>query len=973
MINRMDQKRISAVLAGAILTLTFSAARAQTYTWADNALGQPYEVCPTGQGPETNYYPSNNIWTQSVQTNGNCNNTGTVVSAPSNWDPAPPVEVYPGGPGALGVDVILGPPANTFLNAGTHLNLNSMTIQSNGSLSIGGNWSIVLNSLEFQGDGEITSGSGGFLLQPGGTIIKSGGAGSFSILNPTFDGTNNTIEVDSGTLIFPTGFGAAQVNGGTFVVSNNATLLLTADSGGDPFLNGNITGVGGGTVLINNGAPSSSGCDLYFPGGMLQWTGGTLKSGPWTNSGIVNISGDGPQFYGGSIFYNNNLVNLSNDSSLSFYSTGGAAPGFFNEVDATFNIQGDSSLTSGSGTFYNYGLLIKSAGPGLSQISPIFNNDGGTVEADTGTLELNLTGGGYISNATFIVGSGATIDLITNNYNMEIEGALTGTGGGTVLMSAGTLSSSYTTTFNFPGAMFQWAGGKLGDSYANNVSNINTMTVSGPVGIVGSFGNDGTMIQSGNGGINSGNIFYNYTNAVYDMQNDGGLSIGNIYNYGLLEKTGGTNTSVIYDNFFNYGPAGAVSVSAATMAFTGVNNFFTNTWFAISSNATLVFAPGNANYPVEMEGAASASGGGTMVLSNGILTSDYPATLNFPGSMFQWLGGKIGSGSNPSTLTNIGVINVAAPVAISGALANSGAMIQSGAGSIGAGSDFYNGSGGVYNIQNDSGLSIGNIYNHGLFEKTSGTNTSTILGNFNDWGSIQAPSGTLLFSNGTFTLNAGTFNLSSSLLCQSSIQENGGTITGVGAMGNPGDVSMTVSGGVLAPGNPFGTLSFLGHYGFSMSSPASFSVVLGGSNQFGQLQVPNASATVAGTLNVTLANGYAPAIGTQFQIVSTGSRGGTFSTLNVPQGISVTYSNIGVFLTVTGTVPVDIGNPQIVNTNITFGFGTLSNQDYTIQQNTDLSTTNWTFVTNFTGTGSFFQFAAPVTNIPALFYRVLEQ
>ena len=91
-----------------------------------------------------------------------------------------------------------------------------------------------------------------------------------------------------------------------------------------------------------------------------------------------------------------------------------------------------------------------------------------------------------------------------------------------------------------------------------------------------------------------------------------------------------------------------MDIGAATLALTGVNNFFTNTSFSVASGATLVFAPNNANYSSEMEGATSGSGGGTIVLSNGVIFSDYPATLNFPGSMFQWMAGKMGSASNPS-------------------------------------------------------------------------------------------------------------------------------------------------------------------------------------------------------------------------------------------------------------------------------------------------------------------------------------
>jgi hypothetical protein len=1153
--NRTPQNRLFATVAACILMLPVSATLADTYTWADNAQGQPYEVCPTGLGPETNYYPNNNLWTQSVETNANCNNTATIISQPSNWDPAPSIGIYPGGPGLTGVDVVIGAPASTKLNA--VVTLNSLTVETSGVLGIGSSSSVTANYYDFQGDGSLldvgtSGGTPSMNVAAGGSMVKSGGVGTYSLGVPLY-GTNNTIEVDYGTLALPTGFGTVKLDGGTLAVSNNATLLLTVDSGASPFLSGNFTGVGGGTVLFNTGAlESSGGCSLDLPGNMFQWQGGSLKGGPFTNYGVINITNVGPQFYGGATLYNYNLVYLAPNSGLDIYSGGGAGPGIYNETGAIFNIQGDDSLTSGDGAIYNSGLFIKSAGTGLSVITPIFNDQNGTIEVDSGTMDINVKNAGSYSNTTFVVSNGATISFITNNFNMEIDGTLAGSGGGTIFMNDGTVSSVYPTTFSFPGSMFQWAGGKLGDTYSNTEVNLGTINVSGPVGIAGHFANSGTMIQTGAGGVVSGNFLYNYTNALYDIQDDGGISVANLYNYGLVRKCAGTNTSAITGTFYNYGPnaslevdsgtleltgigenyltnttlvvgdagtlnlsavpsvnpateiegffggtgggtvlmtngtlscnlgttmnfpgamfqwaggrigdtatsgplltnigtinvsgpvsvngylvngggvfqsgagvlgsgyqfinnpgatyviqddngisvnnfynygllqkasgtgmsvisgnffnhgmSGAVEVDSGTMAFIGAP-FFTNTSFVVSNAATLGLSV--TNNSTEIEGAANGSGGGTVLLSSGAVFSSYPATLNFPGAMFQWEGGKLGSTSG-SLMTNLGVINVGGPVGIYGTLANSGTIIQSGAGSIGGNSDLDNNAAGIFQVQNDNGISLNTVNNNGLFEKTSGSGTSVIGGAFNNSGPIQALSGALLFTNGTFTQNAGTLQVSSSVSLQAGVQENGGTITGVGVMGNPGPVAMAVSGGVVAPGNPFGALSWTGHYGYSMTSAGAFSFVLGGSNQFGQFQVPNSSATVAGTLNVALTNGYAPVIGTQFQIISSSGRGGTFSTLNVPYGMSVTYSNTGVFLVVTSTLPVDISQPQIVGTNLTFGFGTISNQSYTVQQNTDLTTTNWTFYTNFIGNGSFFQLITPVTNIPELFFRVRQ-
>jgi hypothetical protein len=179
------------------------------------------------------------------------------------------------------------------------------------------------------------------------------------------------------------------------------------------------------------------------------------------------------------------------------------------------------------------------------------------------------------------------------------------------------------------------------------------------------------------------------------------------------------------------------------------------------------------------------------------------------------------------------------------------------------------------------------------------------------------------------------------------------------------------AGGVLAPGNPFGTLTVPGGSGIYLAPDATFSVVLGGASQFSQLAVSN-YITINGTLNVTLTNGYVPAIGTQFQIISCPGTYGSFSALNVPQGISVNYSNSGVYLQVTGSTPVQLQSPKISGGNFVFSFGTTNGLGYTVQQNSNLAMANWTYFTNIIGNGSLYQIVTPVTSIPQLFFRVSQ-
>src|ERR1039457_2925203 len=176
-----------AALAGVSL-LTLSAAHAQTYVWADNAQGQPYLIC----GSTTNYYPNNNRWSQSVQTNSGCGGVGIVISQPSNWNPAPAIHLWPGGPGLQGVDVILGSPANTLLDQ--QVIVNNLTIQTNGALSVLGSTDISANNYFFQGDGTLlnvgtTGGNPAIFISSGGSMVKSGGRGIYSVGIELF-GTN---------------------------------------------------------------------------------------------------------------------------------------------------------------------------------------------------------------------------------------------------------------------------------------------------------------------------------------------------------------------------------------------------------------------------------------------------------------------------------------------------------------------------------------------------------------------------------------------------------------------------------------------------------------------------------------------------------------------------------------------------------------------------------------------------------------
>ncbi len=163
-----------------------------------------------------------------------------------------------------------------------------------------------------------------------------------------------------------------------------------------------------------------------------------------------------------------------------------------------------------------------------------------------------------------------------------------------------------------------------------------------------------------------------------------------------------------------------------------------------------------------------------------------------------------------------------------------------------------------------------------------------------------------------------------------------------------------------------GTLS-IGDYA---QGGGALTVVLGGrgSGQTGRLSANGVSLN--GPLNVRLANGFAPAPGEQFQILSSSGLGGAFTSLNVPAGISVSYSNNGVFLVVTGAVPSQIVSPFVSGKSLAFSFGTVSNQSYTVQRNDGFNPADWVFYTNLTGNGSLMRSVrAGHQRYPTLFPR----
>jgi hypothetical protein len=686
---------------------------------------------------------------------------------------------------------------------------------------------------------------------------------------------------------------------------------------------------------------------LLSPAGWAQTTNicdGCTISSTYTNpaSDVYSLIGtDASTLTGGNTtFFNLGTVQQTGSGSFLMGTFGGNVY-FNNEPGGVYQFTTDNAISNddpgnSNPVFSNQGLIWKSGGTNDSAIGISFNNQGGGLQVDSGTLTLN--GGGTSSNSVFNVAFGATLDL-TGGSSPIWAGEITGGGSGTVALAEGTITASPSLTLDFTNQLFQWDGG----TFQGVITNLGLLTVSSTnvsvlTGANTTFINEGTVQQTGSGGTLMGtpgaNLYFNnQAGATYQLDGDNSIAWGNNFygqgpastpfsNFGLVWKSAGTNTSAIATAFDNQ--SGTVRVDSGTLVLNG-GGTSSNGLFNIAAGATLDLTGGSS--PI-WAGEITGSGAGQVVLASGTLTASPFLMLAAPPGLFQWAGGILqGLITNTGTVTVSGT-NVSTLGGANTTFVNEGTIIQAGAGgtlvgAFGANVYFDNEAGAVYQFASDSSIAWGNnaygqgpppFSNFGLVWKSGGTNTSDIWTQFvnNQGGAIEVDSGVLAIQGTGFA-------------------QNGGPLT----------------------------------------------ISLGGSNayQCGQLAVDGPVA-LSGPLNVILANGYVPVAGDEFQILSCVSFSGTFTSTNVPAGMTVSYlpNNLGlteyVDLVVTGTVPAQIQSPRLYDGNFTFNFGTANGQSYTVQQNTNLAMAGWTFYTNITGNGSIYQFATPVTNIPRRFFRV---
>ena len=722
-----------------------------------------------------------------------------------------------------------------YATGGDTLLLNNGTVFNNQAGSI----------FDVQGDFAVRTTAAAGTFNNAGTVSKSAGGstGGFDIAdNFTFNNSAGTLTSSSGTLAiavsgahsgaFTVGGGAVHLVGGTHTFGNNSSIA------------GTLT-LSAGTLDIPNGATSTL-------NGTLQWDNTAAIQGPGTlaigGAGVLNISGANARTLSnvtvsnaGTVNYNSNGDDLRLDNGATFNNLGA---GLFDILENRNVV----NTAGAAGTFNNAGTVRKSgggvAGGFNTATSVAFNNTGGTLTSNAGTLGIATSGthtGAFTANGTSAVSIlGGTQ---TFSDGSTIEGTL-GLSGGTLAVPAGTVTLNGTLNWNGVSTI-SGPGTLVNASNTINVTGANQRVLSNVT-----LRNAGTFNYNSNGNdlrLDNGATFNNLAAGVFDIQENRNIvnaagAAGTFNNAGTVRKSGGgliggfnTATSVVFNN-----TGGTLTSNAGTL---GIATSGTHTGaFTANGTATVSILGGTQTF------AGGSSIAGTLALSGGTLSVPTGnVTLN---GTLNWNG--VSTISGPGTVANANTINItgaSARTLSNVTVSNAGTVNYNSNGDdlrLNDGAIFNNLGAGTFDIQENRNVvntsGTGTFNNAGTVLKSGGG----VIGGFNTASSV-------VFNNtgGTLTSNVGTLGIATN-----------GTHTGVFTANGTGAVSILGRTQTFADGSTIeGTLGLSG----------------------GTLAVPAGTVTLNGTLNW---NG-----------VSTISGPGTFAnanTINITGANARTLSNVTV-------------------------------------------------------------------------------
>lgn len=616
-------------------------------------------------------------------------------------------------------------------------------------------------------------------------------------------------------------------------------------------------------VFIDNGKSGASPVTINFNGAQcanltidsddsLTLVDGTIFTlyGPTiSNFGNIFLSsaGFGLDFNVGGAVTLTGAGTLSMSNSSGNAIMGYAQPGPGASLTNQITIQGSGTIGSQSGNSF-----INQATINANQTTPMLFNAGSGTVTNTGTLEATNGGTLQLWNGA-ITNTGGIIHAdpasIVSLYNITVSGGtLTTSGTGTIeavcCLGYSTLDG---VTLNGTGS-FQWVANNIG-YLQGTITNNTAMKLTAPSGTNVVLDVNGAVTLKGTGTLTSTNP----NNAIMGYAQSSGASL---LNQSTIQGTVGISAAG-GNTITNQGSIYANQTSPLTIA-TGSGGTFTNA--TTPTAGTLKVKKGSALY---VTGAGFSNFSGSTLTGGKYMVS---GTLGFDGANIVTNAANITlTGSTAQIINDVNSAN---------ALANFATNMTK--------SSFSLLSGSLLNTT----VSSGNF-------STAGNVTVGVGSGFQ----ISAPSPL----TPTYTQTAGITTVDGVLTAAGGVTIRAGKLFGKGTI-----ASTVVSSGSVTAGDSLTKAGKLSLSTYTQNSSGSLNVQIGGltaGTQYSQLAV-GSGVSLNGTLNIKVVNGFVPAIGDQFIILTGNPVSGTFSKVNgttIGTGghFSVAYNSTNVTLTVT--------------------------------------------------------------------------
>ena len=740
---------------------------------------------------------------------------------------------------------------------------------------------------------------------------------------------------------------ALITNAGTYTVTLNinptiAGLVLGGSSGSQTLataehtltLDGHATVGTNGVILLSGGALSgNSRFDLQ---GSLNWSWGAID----TNAEVTVAAGGRIAIASGGNFAKVLNGQVNNSGVITWQPTGYLIVGgvLHNLADGAVEIQVDNTGILASGTnavIINDGLFRKlTGGIGVDCYVPFINN--GTVDIEAG--KLNLQAPSVFNSGCQFVGAGAVNLLVGTNLL---------TGG----VHSENLALLYNATLTGTGSIsgtLAWAGGTIGEGAAITVATNGQLLISSAAqyakSLNGALTNAGTIIWTPSGNLVLGGVLHNSSNALFHIQTGNTLIASGTHpvliNDGVLRRSVNTGTTTLQVPLVNNG---VVDIQTGRLELPG---------------GSLLNDGGSFT-----GGGVTSMGGGTNTLSGTISSENLElsgATLTGSGQVigsFNWSAGTIDAALSFNVTSN-SLLTIGSGAnftkSLNGNLTNAGTVVWLPTGALLLGGTLNNLPGGLFDIRTDNLLASNapsaQILNAGTFRKSAGTATATCGPRLINNGTVEVASGRLTcaggFSNynGTVSLAGGTFQNSDP------IQLSGGLLTGWGTVN--ADVT---NAACIRPAGSNGVLTISGKYDQLLGGRMEFELAGSspGTNQ-SRLNITGA-ATLRGTAGVLWRQGFVPAPGMNFPVVTFASRNGEFCCFDncflLGQGrrLEPIYTATSLTLSaVAASEPTSVPLRAVVDDSGALVHWPLEFSGYGLYWSTNLSRTNWIFISSTT-------------------------